>query len=243
MNRIFDIFFSFMGILILSPFLLTFSILIWLNDFHSPLYIAKRVGKKKRIFKIIKLRTMIKDADKNKVDSTSSDDKRITKLGSIIRKFKLDEFTQLWNVLIGNMSLVGPRPNVIREVDLYTDLEMHLLKVKPGITDFASIVFADEGDILKNSSNPDIDYNQLIRPGKNKLGLFYINKKSIFLDTCIILLTITAIFNRQKALKLLVRLLRLLGASEELQKISSRKFKLVPSPPPGAINIVTSREK
>ena len=242
MNRVFDIFFSLIGLIVLSPFLITFSILIWLNDFHSPLYIAKRVGKKKKFFKMIKLRTMIKDADKNKVDSTSSDDKRITKIGSIIRKFKLDEFTQLWNVFIGNMSLVGPRPNVPREVNLYTDLELNLLKVKPGITDFASIVFSDEGDILKSSSNPDIDYNQLIRPGKNKLGLFYINKKSIFLDTCIILLTIKAIFNRKKALKLLVKLLRLLGASEDLQRIAERKDKLVPSAPPGSDEIVTSRE-
>ena len=119
-----------------------------------------------------KLRTMIINADSTGVDSTSSNDNRITSVGKFIRKFKIDEISQLINVLLGDMSLVGPRPNVLREILMYTDLEKELLTVKPGITDFASIVFSDEGEILSDSDDPDIDYNQLIRPGKGYLGNF-----------------------------------------------------------------------
>jgi lipopolysaccharide/colanic/teichoic acid biosynthesis glycosyltransferase len=107
---------------------------------------------------------------------------RITPVGQFIRGYKLDELTQLWNVLKGEMSLVGPRPNVKRETDLYTKVEKDLLTVKPGITDFASIVFSDEGEILSGQSDPDVSYNQLIRPGKSRLGLFYIKVRSIKTD-------------------------------------------------------------
>ena len=121
-------------------------------------------------FSIIKLRSMIVNADKNKVDSTAEDDVRITWVGHFVRKFKIDELTQLINVLFGNMSLVGPRPNVKAETDIYTPIEKKLLSFKPGIADFSSIVFSDEGKILKNSIDPDLEYNQLIRPGKSRLG-------------------------------------------------------------------------
>jgi lipopolysaccharide/colanic/teichoic acid biosynthesis glycosyltransferase len=114
---------------------------------------------------------MIKNADQSGVDSTGAADRRITPVGHFIRRYKLDEITQLWNVLKGDMSLVGPRPNVQRETDMYTGIERRLLSVKPGITDFSSIVFSDEGDILKDHADPDIAYNQLIRPGKSALGL------------------------------------------------------------------------
>ena len=114
---------------------------------------------------------MIVKADKSKVDSTSANDPRITKVGAIIRKLKLDELTQLFNVFKGEMSFVGPRPNVERETNLYSNKEKELLKVKPGITDFSSIVFSDESEILKDHQNPDIAYNQLIRPRKNYLAL------------------------------------------------------------------------
>ena len=126
---------------------------------------------------MVKIRSMIINADKTGVDSTSSDDMRITSVGKVIRKLKLDELSQLWNVLIGDMSLVGPRPNVKSETDLYTKIEKNLLNVKPGITDFSSIVFSDEGDILSGSDDPDLLYNQLIRPWKSRLSLFYIEKR------------------------------------------------------------------
>ena len=123
MKRTFDLIFSFLGIAVIFPIILFACLGIYLQDGNSPLYIAKRVGKNNRPFNMIKLRSMIVNAEKSKVDSTSSNDPRITKIGNFIRKFKLDELAQLYNVLIGEMSLVGPRPNVKRETDIYTKLE------------------------------------------------------------------------------------------------------------------------
>jgi lipopolysaccharide/colanic/teichoic acid biosynthesis glycosyltransferase len=119
MKRLLDIVVSFLGLFFMSPVLAVVIYLIWKQDHHSPFYVASRVGKNGKIFKMVKLRSMIVDADKTGVDSTSADDVRITSIGRFIRRFKLDEFTQLWNVLKGDMSLVGPRPNVKRETDLY----------------------------------------------------------------------------------------------------------------------------
>jgi len=185
---------------------------------------------------------MIVNADKSGVDSTSANDQRITNIGRFIRKFKLDELTQLWNVLIGDMSLVGPRPNVKRETDLYTSQEKKLLSVKPGITDFSSIIFSDEGEILKNQEDPDIAYNQLIRPWKSRLGIFYIEKRSFWIDIKLINFTVIAIISRDKALKKISQLLISLNADNELINISKRIGELVPTPPPGSCNIVTNRE-
>lgn len=241
-KRIIDIFFSISGLIIASPLLIPVMFLIWRQDGHSPFYIADRVGKNGFVFKMVKLRSMIVNADKSGVDSTSSSDNRITSLGRFIRKYKLDEITQLWNVLLGDMSLVGPRPNVKRETDLYTDEEKTLLKIKPGITDLASIVFADEGDILNGQNDPDIAYNQLIRPGKSHLGIFYVKHQTILLDIQLIFYTITLMFSREKTLKKIQNLLRKLNANDEIIKLASRKFSLKPMPPPGASKIVTSRD-
>ena len=186
MKRFFDIFFSIFGILIISPFLFIILFMVWKKDKSNPLYIAKRVGKNGKEFNLIKIRTMIINADKNNVDSTSVNDKRITKIGSRIRKYKIDELPQLFNIFLGHMSFVGPRPNVRRETNLYTDVESKLLKIKPGITDFASIIFSDEGSILEGSLDPDLTYNQLIRPGKSKLGLYYLKNNNILIDVFII---------------------------------------------------------
>ena len=147
LKRMFDIIVSALALLATSPVLLLVMFLVWRQDGHSPFYIAPRMGLNERPFNMIKMRSMIINADKTGVDSTGSNDARITKLGHFIRRFKLDELTQLWNVLIGDMSLVGPRPNVKRETDLYTSVEKKLLFVKPGITDISSIVFSDEGEI------------------------------------------------------------------------------------------------
>ena len=158
----FDIIVSFFSLLFISPILLIFMYLVYRQDKHSPFYIAPRVGRNGTMFKMVKLRSMSINADKSGVDSTSLDDVRITTVGHKIRKYKLDEFTQLWNVLIGDMSLVGPRPNVKRDTDLYTHVERKLLSIRPGITDFSSIVFSDEGEILEGKNDPDLSYNQLI---------------------------------------------------------------------------------
>ena len=240
-KRIFDITFSFIGLVLVIPLIIPFIFLIWLQDFDNPFYIADRVGLNFKKFKIIKLRSMISKADKSKVDSTSANDPRITKVGSIIRKLKLDELTQLFNVFKGEMSFVGPRPNVERETNLYSNKEKELLKIKPGITDFASIVFSDESEILKDYQNPDIAYNQLIRPRKNLLALTYIKNKSITLDIKIILLTIFAFVNKRKTLSLIVRILRSYETPEEIIEMARRNNKLTPMAPPGLKDIIYSR--
>ena len=136
-KRLLDIAISLIGLICFFPILLFVSILVWSNDKKSPFYIPPRVGKKGTIFYMVKLRSMVVNADKAGIDSTSNNDLRITPIGQIIRRYKLDELTQLWNVLRGDMSLVCPRPNVKAEVDLYTSVEKELLSVKPGITDFS----------------------------------------------------------------------------------------------------------
>jgi lipopolysaccharide/colanic/teichoic acid biosynthesis glycosyltransferase len=241
-KRVFDLVTSAFGLLAVSPVLLPAMFLVWLQDKHSPLYVARRVARDDGQFRLVKLRSMVVGADRTGVDSTSANDARITRVGHFIRRFKLDELTQLWNVLLGDMSMVGPRPNVKRETDLYTPAERRLLTVKPGVTDFASIVFSDEGDILKGQADPDIAYNQLIRPGKSLLGLFYVDHRSLWVDVRLCLLTAMAIVSRERAMAGVQRLLESLGANEELLRIATRNEALVPMPPPGSDVIVASRD-
>ena len=241
LKRTFDILASVLGLLLASPILLPVMFLVWQEDWHSPFYIAPRVARGGGTFKMVKLRSMVINADKTGVDSTSASDRRITPVGHFIRRYKLDELTQLWNVFIGDMSLVGPRPNVPREVALYTDQERALLSVKPGITDFSSIVFSDEGDILKDAADPDLRYHQIIRPWKNRLGLFYVQKQSLWVDVQLIFITALTIVNRDRALAVVSNILGSLGADPILVNLSLRKTTLVAVPPPGAKEIVTCR--
>ena len=158
--------------------------------------------------------------------STSDEDPRITKVGKIIRRYKIDEFVQFYNVLFGNISIVGPRPNVQDDVVKYTSLERKILSVKPGITDFSSIVFSDEGSILKNSENPDLDYNKFIRPWKSRLAILYIENMSITIDIKLIFLTFYNLINRKKTLIYLNSILREITSDQELLKISLRESEL-----------------
>ena len=240
-KRLVDILASLFGLLITSPILLPVMFLVWKEDKKSPFYIAPRSGRNGTIFKMVKLRSMVVDADKTGVDSTSGNDMRITPIGHKIRRYKLDELVQLWNVLIGDMSLVGPRPNVKTETDLYTDVEKKLLLVRPGITDFSSIVFSDEGEILEGRDDPDLAYNQLIRPWKSRLGLIYIKNQSFLLDLQLVLYTVVAIISKQKALTWVAEKLRKLNVDAETIKISKRRVSLYPFPPPGSVEIVSSR--
>jgi lipopolysaccharide/colanic/teichoic acid biosynthesis glycosyltransferase len=211
-----------------QPNLLPVLFLIWKYDKKTPFYIAPRVGKNGIIFNMIKLRSMAVGADKSGINSTSNNDLRITPIGKKIRRYKLDELTQLWNVWLGDMSLVGPRPNVKAETDSYTDTEKKLLSVKPGITDFSSIVFSDEGKILENKENPDLAYNQLIRPWKSRLGLIYIQHQSTKLDLKILIYTFVALISKNKALNWVSKTLENLGVEKQLIKISKRKTDLFP---------------
>jgi len=242
MKRLFDIVFSLVGLLLMSPILVIFMLLIWLQDFHSPLYKAPRVGRNGKIFKMVKLRSMIAGADKSGVDSTAASDTRITLIGHLIRRYKFDEFSQLWNVLKGDMSLVGPRPQVQRDVNLYTAEERHLLDSRPGITDLASIVFSDEGEILEGCNDPDLRYNQVIRPWKSRLGLFYVRERSFLLDMQIIGITIIAILSRPMAFQGVQKILQRIGADDRLKAVAKRDQPLTSYPPPGSDSIIMSRE-
>ena len=242
MKRAFDIVASALGLLLLSPLLAVVAVAIYLQDYHSPFYVATRVGKGERPFRMVKFRSMVVRADATGVDSTAGDDPRITRLGTFIRRFKLDEIPQLWNVFLGEMSLVGPRPNVERETRLYTSEEKRLLTVSPGITDLASIVFADESDILRGSDDPDLRYNQIIRPWKSRLGLLYVDgPQNVTLDLRILTLTVMAAIERSAALAGVRRVAQSLGADETLLDVIPRTSPLVSAAPPGATEIVSNR--
>jgi lipopolysaccharide/colanic/teichoic acid biosynthesis glycosyltransferase len=239
-KRLFDIIVSASGLIILWPFLLLFMLLIWLQDFCSPFYSAQRARARGRTFNMHKLRSMVKNADQEGGASTAASDRRITWVGKLIRKTKFDEVPQLWNVLKGDMSLVGPRPQVMRDVsNFYTEEEFHLFDARPGITDIASIVFADEGDILRGSENPDLKYNQVIRPWKSRLGILYTKHQSVWLDLQLIALTLLAAVDRRRALENIQHLLTRLGANPELTAVAGRTQPLQPFPPPGATVVET----
>ena len=242
-NRMIDVIFSLIILITLSPILIIILMAVWLGDKKSPFYLAKRVGKDNVDFTMIKIRSMSIGAEKYGVNSTSSNDERITRIGHFIRRFKLDEIFQFLNVIQGNMSIVGPRPNTRKwGVDLYTDVEKELLSVKPGITDFSSIVFSDEGKILENKEDPDLTYNQLIMPWKSRLGLIYIKHQSILLDVKIILYTLVAFISRRAALNLVSKKLANLGVDRNLVNISKREIELFPYPPPGSDFVVNLRK-
>ena len=193
-KRFFDFFLSLVGLIILSPILIVVCILIKLDSKGPVFFMQTRVGKDKEYFKIFKFRTMIVDAEKQGKQITVGKDSRITKVGAVLRKYKIDELPQLINVLIGNMSLVGPRPEVPKYVDLYTDDQKKVLHVKPGITDLASIKYRDENDILATVENPEEYYINTIMKDKINLNLEYINASNVFLDFMIIIRTIIKCF-------------------------------------------------
>jgi lipopolysaccharide/colanic/teichoic acid biosynthesis glycosyltransferase len=239
MKRTFDFLTALIALILLAPLLALIAIAIWLEDRRSPFFFARRVAPGGDDFRMVKFRTMIPDAWKSGVNSTAAGDARITPIGRWLRKYKLDELPQLWNVLTGDMSLVGPRPQVRADVDLYTHEERAMLQAQPGITDLASIVFFDEGAILDGGEDPDLLYNQIIRPWKSRLILLYLEHQSFPRDLQILWLTAVALLSRGRALRSLAVLLDSFGASEKLKAIASRKSTLDACPPPGATEIVT----
>lgn len=192
-KRIFDIVASLCGLIVLSPMLIIVAICIKLDSKGPVFFKQKRVGKNKEIFEIYKFRTMVTDAEKLGKQITVGNDNRITKVGKFIRKCKLDEFPQLINVLKGEMSLVGPRPEVPRYVELYDEYQEQILLVQPGITDYASIEFRNENEILGKSDNPEKIYIEEIMLKKIDLNLKYIKNISLSEDLKLILKTIIAI--------------------------------------------------
>ncbi|MDR0751006.1 MAG: sugar transferase [Christensenellaceae bacterium] len=192
-KRLFDIVASFLGLLVLLiPFMIV-AILIKTTSHGGVFYCQTRIGKNESEFKIIKFRTMIANSGKGQL-ITTGDDKRITKVGRFLRKAKIDELPQLFNVLIGNMSLVGPRPEVAKYVSLYNEQQRKVLSVKPGITDPASIIYRNENSLLSDSENPEEKYITEIMPKKLEINLVYIEKQSFWYDIKIIFKTIGLIF-------------------------------------------------
>ncbi len=222
LKRLFDILFALAVLVVFSPVLLITALAIWLYDFHSPFYVAPRVGRGGAAFRMVKFRSMVVNADRTGVTSTSAADSRITPTGKIVRRYKLDELPQFWNVLCGDMSVVGPRPNVPSGVAVYTPEERHLLDVRPGITDMASIVFADEGEILQGHADADAAYDRLIRPWKSRLGLFYVAKRGLWLDIRLVWLTAVALWSRPRALAGVSRILAARGAPGDLTRKALR---------------------
>jgi lipopolysaccharide/colanic/teichoic acid biosynthesis glycosyltransferase len=192
-KRCFDIFFSFIGLLLLSPFFILLALIIILDSKGGVFYKQVRVGKNGKDFKLYKFRSMRVGSDQKGLLTVGGRDSRITRSGYFIRKYKLDELPQLINVFFGDMSLVGPRPEVRKYVDLYNEEQLKVLNVKPGITDYASIQYSNENEVLAKSQNPEKTYIEEIMPHKLKLNQKYINEIGIVTDFKIILKTIKKI--------------------------------------------------
>ena len=179
MIRFCDIVFSAIGLLLLSPLFLLVYILIRCESKGGGFYCQQRVGKDGRMFGLYKFRSMRTGSDKKGLITVGGHDSRITRMGYFIRKYKIDELPQLWNVLKGDMSLVGPRPEVKKYVDLYTEEQRRVLSVRPGITDYASIEYVDENEILGKAEDPDRVYVEEIMPAKIKLNMRYIENRNL----------------------------------------------------------------
>ena len=193
MIRFFDFILSLVGLVVLAPIFIVLAIWIKIDSKGSVFYKQVRVGQNGIDFGLFKFRSMVVDADKKGLITVGGRDPRITRSGYFIRKYKLDELPQLINVLVGDMSLVGPRPEVRKYVDLYTDEQQKVLSVKPGITDYASIEYMDENEILGKSSDPEKTYIEDIMPEKIKYNMKYINNKNLFEYFKIIFLTVLKI--------------------------------------------------
>ncbi len=197
MIRFFDILFSLLGLIILFPVLLIIYVLVVSESRGGGLYIQDRVGRDGIDFKLLKFRSMSIGSDKNRLITVGRRDPRLTKMGIFIRRFKLDELPQLFNVLKGDMSLVGPRPEVRHFVDLYTPKQRKVLSVRPGITDYASIEYVDENRILGSAIDPEKVYIEEIMPQKILLNMKFIQNRNLREYFHIIFITFWHIFKKK----------------------------------------------
>ena len=194
-KRLFDLFFVIPGLLLLAPVLLTIALIIKLKDGGDVMFKQVRVGQHGKNFEVLKFRTMVLNAEKLGDKVTTGDDPRITPIGHILRKYKFDELPQLINVLKGEMSLVGPRPEVPEYVEFYPDdVRNIVLSVPPGMTDRASIEFVNENELLNGSKDPVDDYKNKVLPIKLEYYVDYVKRRSLYLDFTLIIKTIVAIF-------------------------------------------------
>jgi lipopolysaccharide/colanic/teichoic acid biosynthesis glycosyltransferase len=233
-KRAVDIAIAAVALLIAAPAILAAGLLVWIGDGGPIFFVGPRVGRGNRDFGMVKLRSMTVDAPNRGGTSVARGDPRVTRIGAILRRSKLDELPQLWNVLRGEMSLVGPRPNTRSGgVDRYTDAELQLLTVPPGVTDLASIVFSDEAAILATTDEADHRYDRLIRPWKSRLGLLYVERHTLATDLTILLLTLVAIVAKPVALRGVAVLLKHWGADPELRAVCRRDEPPRDGIPPG----------
>lgn len=193
-KRTFDVAFSACALVLLSPLFLLIGAAVRSTSRGPVFYRGQRVGRHNRDFAMLKFRTMVADADRLGGSSTPDDDPRLAPVGRFLRRFKLDELPQLINVLRGEMSLVGPRPQVRWAVDRWDSENAALLAVRPGMTDYASLAFHNEGEILRGSADPDRTYLEKIEPAKSRLGLYYVRHASFLTDLKIILATVLLLF-------------------------------------------------
>ncbi len=192
-KRAMDIVLSACALAVLWPLLLLIALAIWIDDPGPVFYRQVRVGRNGKTFRIFKFRSMVMDADKKGLAITVGRDSRITRVGAVLRKTKLDELAQLLNVLLGQMSFVGPRPEVPKYVELYTPYQRQVLLVRPGITDYASIAYRNENDLLAGAPNPEAMYIEQIMPDKIELNMKYLREISPLADIRLILKTIVAV--------------------------------------------------
>ena len=193
LKRIFDFFLALFSFTLLLPLLIFITVLIKLTSKGSVFYFQVRVGKNNKDFKIFKFRTMVENADKSGALTIGGRDPRVTQVGYYLRKYKLDELPQLINVLLGSMSFVGPRPEVRKYVDMYTQEQKIVLNVRPGITDMASIEFKNENEILALQNNPDQYYINVIMPKKLEINIKYLKERGLLKDFLVVLKTFNAI--------------------------------------------------
>jgi lipopolysaccharide/colanic/teichoic acid biosynthesis glycosyltransferase len=242
LKRVIDLLLATVGSVLSFPLILVCAIAVFLSDGRNPFYVSMRIGRGALPFRLFKIRTMVVGASLTGTDTTVTNDPRLLAVGRVVRATKLDELPQLWNVLLGEMSFVGPRPNVSREVARYTDAERGLLIVRPGITDFASIVFADLADAIPTGVEANLGYNQFVRPWKSRLGLHYVDHASLAMDLRLLLGTFVNFFARRRALEQVSSLLRRTGASSELCAIALRQAPLQVAVPPGAARAVVAED-
>lgn len=190
MKRTFDFSVSLLAIVILTPFFILVALAVSIDSRGGVFYVQQRIGQDFKPFGMLKFRTMYPDSDKKLLLTVGNRDSRITRIGYFLRRYKIDEFPQLWNVLKGDMSLVGPRPEVKKYVDLYNEEQRKVLSVKPGITDLASIEYAEENEILSKHPDPEKAYIEEIMPAKLKLNLEYILKQNLLYDFSLLLKTL-----------------------------------------------------
>lgn len=195
-KRCFDIAASFFGILFLLIPFAAVAVAVKCSSRGPVFFRQVRVGKNGREFRIYKFRTMVADAEKKGMQITVGGDSRVTGIGRVLRKTKVDELPQLFNVFAGQMSFVGPRPEVPHYVDMYSDYQKNVLRIKPGITELASIVYRDENDILAESEDPERTYIEEIMPKKIELNIEYMQKMNVFYDIYLIFKTFAAVLKR-----------------------------------------------